>query len=509
MNRAHALSAVGCVALASSLSTTVLAQGDPATAQPQPTLVPQAQAPIIPVLPSSRFDKLRDDTIKNRKALFEEVSASWSRPSARVGAHASNFKKGVPFPSARLQAPSIDRASAATAIELATAALRTSIDGAEAGLSVAPLALAGLDQSPSQINLTLAALEDSKTEIGVGYVYQEGWNPLTPMDIGLPACEFDAKREKALREAIEALRFSLEDACQAMNEIDAIPNIGTSAARSEALGVCRGTDNSAMEMGHLMALIQKSVTDARASAARIEAGRRLHRVESSFLALDKFLEAKLPAPDCYTDKQFDEAAVRAGYEARRLRAGVGGHVDLFPWTFGYNPDPNKKLSAGEVSRWVLNIEGAWVTGVFEARLGFGFGRSRADLEESLRSFIAPSVSLASTVASLSGEPLYKKDEDGERKLNVVNGALPPRLVIGLDGQMEYALQRADTQRTSIQKVVVTAFADFRISDKLGFRLGAPLTGELVTREASTDPPVTEETDIQWSIPVSVTTILKL
>ncbi|HEX2869894.1 MAG TPA: hypothetical protein VHP33_01535, partial [Polyangiaceae bacterium] len=121
-------------------------------------------------------------------------------------------------------------------------------------------------------------------------------------------------------------------------------------------------------------------------------------------------------------------------------------------------------------------------------------------------YVAPSISVSFVLGSLSADALYK-----EGKLNVVDGKVPPRLVAGLNADLEYAFDPPASQATHVNKFGATAFVDFLFTKELAFRLGIPVKAQIVTREADDKavPKVTEKKGLQWSVPVFLTSAIKM
>lgn len=492
---------ISCVcALASLLTPGLAAAQDPAA---PPSAAPWRQ----------RFEVLSANTLKIREQTFKDVEADVRRRHA--------------FPSAALQTPALSGASGITAVELATAALKTSIEGAEAGVSVAPLALAGLDKSPVQVNATFAALKELKTEFGVAAFFQSVWDPAELKDVHLAPCKFDDDAKKALIEALNNVSPALEESCRLMAALDKIDGIPHSPAREEATRICEapvkceGTSTGNANCDGVNGLIGA----IKVAVRQVEGGKKkaplpdwartgaqaVDKAATALAKLDVFRK-NYPRPNCFDADKLSDAMIRSKWQEPQYRAGVGVTFDLFPLMWGFNPDTTKKLAAGELSKLVIRAELARVTGPFELHLGFGVGRSRTEVDKSLYSYLTPSLSISGTVCGLSKGGLYEDAKPGEeRQLRVVKGALPPRLALGLDAQLEYSITRPDTQVTALQALTVTAYADFRFTDTLGIRIGVPLAGKLVTREKDDKktPVVTEKTDLQWSLPVFATTVIKL
>jgi hypothetical protein len=95
------------------------------------------------------------------------------------------------------------------------------------------------------------------------------------------------------------------------------------------------------------------------------------------------------------------------------------------------------------------------------------------------------------------------------KVGVYKGSLPPRLVLGVDFSCDVSITRPGTQPDRLQKLRLTAFADFKVNDKLAFRLGVPVAADTVVRKADTTKNIAEQRGLQWTIPVYALAIIKI
>ena len=222
------------------------------------------------------------------------------------------------------------------------------------------------------------------------------------------------------------------------------------------------------------------------------------------LVASVYLSFKEPSYDCYDDGTISSALADYAWNSAAYRFGASFTLETFANAFGFNPTPDDPLTKGQPARVEGRLEGARVTGPFELHLGAGLGKSREALDDPYELYVAPSFSAALVVASLSGEPL---ELDG--KLNDVDGKAPPRLAIGLDAEVQYTFEPPASQSTHIDKVKLSLFFDFLFSEDLGFRVGVPLQGKIATREADAEPPVAEKKALQWSVPVFLTSVLKM
>lgn len=111
------------------------------------------------------------------------------------------------------------------------------------------------------------------------------------------------------------------------------------------------------------------------------------------------------------------------------------------------------------------------------------------------------------LGSLTDVPL----QTPQGQLMLIDGNLPPRLSAGVELAADFDLEQPETQVTALHAFRSTFFLDFRFNKDLAFRLGVPVTAKTLTRAADKDaePPVEEKRDLQWTVPVALTTVLKL
>ncbi len=458
-----------------------------------------------PVVPNGWFDSLVDDTIAVTRRNMKVVRAS---AEERASARRKHRFGGV-----ALRTPVLDRATAGSAVELASAALKASIEGAEAGVSVAPAGFLGGGDAPVQPSLGVAALENGVTRYLFAANYQSPWRPEFPPDIGLPACTVSEKSERKFREQADDVRYAHEHVCQAILPLAAGKDTASGAAAKDAVTACKGPRHADHPLtleaafANIDAFVKKKRKEQQAKSPTewLEFEELMSPSSGDLKALRDFRE---PVIDCYKKDQIKQALAQASWSAVRYRAGIAYSSDLFELDFGFNPKPSTGLSKGQPARNEIRADLARVSGAFEVHAGLGFGRSHEAFADPFVTYLAPSLSLACTVASLSADPLYV---DG--KLNTLDGAPPPRLVLGLDGDFQYSFNPPATQITKFSRVTATVYADFIVTEKLGFRLGVPVRAKLVKRDADEkakfSPPIPEEKNLQWSVPVFAATILKM
>lgn len=445
--------------------------------------------------------------------MLETAIASYRKNATdiyRADVESAATRRRYRFADVGLRTPSLDRASTASAIELASVAIRTSLDGVDAGVSIAPAALLGAADSPHQATISLAALDENKARYALGYNYQTMWSPMTPADLGLPQCSLTENSIKKLHKAIDSLQLAYETTCEAVVDwVQSAPSKPDDLATHEALNACTHADpETTVALDDATRQI-KTYLDRERAEARKDPKRWqefLSIVGARDAEIQRVVAFKLPPVDCFQEDEIKAALANTAWHAPRYRIGASITLDQFANVWGFNPDPDQPLPNGQVARWEGRVDAARLTGFAEVHIGLGLGRSRSEFNDDLATYVAPSFSVSVVLASLSGERLYHGDQ-----LNSLDGKPPPRLVLGVDGEMQYALQLPDYQSTHFSDVKATLFLDFIFTDELGFRLGVPVRGGLVTREADATamPPVTKLSDLQWSMPVLITTVLKM
>lgn len=476
------------------------------------------------------FERMKSLSIELRRAAFKQAyGRGAANPPGQLDPGEAPPQRR--FSNVAVRSPALDQENALTSMDRASAAIKTSVEGAEAGISVAPLALLGYDEQPHQINLTLAALKDSKTRFGVAYGYEPLWTPLDTVDLGLDPCDFKDVEPRFV-ETIDQRRTALARVCEQIVAPLVEPMTESETDRDKACAALAcgmpvperaralcGKDPSATltlkvaigTIGSLVAEETKRLAanerdkKPQAAAARFAFEERLLGVRDSQKLLDDFKEPK--PEECHGEEEIARAIKRVAFTRQKHRFGAGGTVDLFPILLGFQPDPEEQLARGELQRWQARVEYASLSDSFGVTLGMGAGQVRDALADPMFAFLSPSFSLAAVVGSLTTEPLRSP----QGQLRLTGGELPPRLSLGLDLSVDIALDRPESQVTALQRFNGTVFLDFLFTEKLAFRLGVPVAAEIQRRKADTaaTPPVAEKRDLQWTFPVALTTILKM
>jgi hypothetical protein len=456
---------------------------------------------------AASYQRLIDDTVKIMARQIAEIDAG--RRAARAS---------VP-----LRAPALATANATTAVELAQAAISTSVAGADAGVTVSPFALLGFQDSPTQVPITLAALKDGVTRFQLGVTRQGSDRRIEKLE----RCTLD---EAAVRKRNDDLPRAYVAVCTAVAGIkpptvndenktavayDA--NDNSEALVHEVRQACGLEAAQPMTLGRAAGWISHGLRELRAryaertkvpgdAAVALPAAALEHVQQSDLDVLAAY--QPLPRDSCEANAApaLEQAATEAAKEATHTRVGVSLRGDLFDHRWGFNPDPKSSpLPDGRLKDAELRVEAAYARRGFEIAGGIGYGQARAAIDSDLVGYVSPSLSLAWTVASLSGESLY----DSNGRLHVVNGALPPHLVIGFDAQAQYAPSPPATQVVNLKKLSITPFFDFRFTDKLAVRFGVPVNAELAARKADGMKGILAKQDRQWSVPAFIATVIKL
>jgi hypothetical protein len=459
------------------------------------------------------YDALRESTVATLQSEIDQIERArngrldTTAATARAARDARSRQVAV-------RAPSLSTANATTAAELAQAAISTSVSGTDAGVSLSPLALMGYQDSAVQVPITFAALKDGVARLQVGLTEQFSAEP----EVNVLSCKLSQDDEAELRKSIEAARSAYDESCKLVSALTlplpGDPALSTRTAKFvQMLHRACGTEGEVPKkvstgISWLMDALEELQTiyesDPGSVAARDDVSKALLGVRATGLK-----DYKEPAPDECPNQAADalgDAALRASWNLARKRIGLSLRGDFFQRVYGFNPDPSTPLSDGRLKDGELRAEASYARRDLEIVAGIGYGTSRTALADELVTYVSPSVSIAWTAGSLSGDSLYK---DGE--INLIDGALPPRLVIGLDAQLQYAPSPPATQVVNLQKVVFSAYLDFRFTDKVVVRLGVPITADLALRkgDASMVPAVPDKRDRQWTLPFFVATVIKL
>ncbi len=418
-----------------------------------------------------------------------------------------------------------DDSSAAATVRRLAGAIKTNPEGTEAGLVIAPFALAGCDVLPG-LELTFAALKADLTRIGVSYTKNaspelgEVWK--TPA-----ACPTEARIKK-----LERPRNFYVNACTAVvAEAPETIGEGSGLAESERAAYGSRMAQARMACGFV------STADAGTGRTLPEAIALVRRAVEIINIVGARTDRVIPrpvvdralglAPEATALTNWTLASGTSCYEPEDIRGyfrqlywrvrtwKVAGSVsfDLFPRTYGFSPD-DSQLPRGEVKSNEARLGFSTARAGTEFGAGVGVGRSRDKLNDELRAHISPSVSIARAFSLIGKSPLTTNGE-----LNALDGEMPPRLVVGLSAAIQVAVNKRESQDTRFNSVKIQPHLDFLVSETLSFRLGIPIKAEIVVRakkdaqpETATTPAkpaVVEKRALQWTVPVAIVAVLKL
>ena len=407
--------------------------------------------------------------------------------------------------------PSLEPETAASSLDRLTLGLKTDVADAEAGVSVSPAILFGSSAERGRrpldgLSLIVATLKDDKTRVGAKWAWASTATPGSLDDVGLAPCALD---EAKLRQFISDLRSHFESACSVLlASVPVRPSEAQDAVPwDEARAACGAEPGEA----------PRTLTQARSAlVTAIEKGRahataeQLQALERVAPSLDQIDYRKHPLPfatACYDARELRLAFRRAQWRQTKIGVGVLSTADFYPRITGFNPDPARPLPHGQNAAWLIQTEGSIEKNGFNLVGSVGWARTRKAFGEDLHTSIRPSLSASFVVSRLDGQPLRRNGVLTFRD----DGSIPPLLVAGFSAKIDYAKTRPDSQESALNSAEFQLFLDFRVTEKLSFRLGVPYRGELAVRKADSkaDPPITEGRDLQWTLPVFVATVIKL
>jgi hypothetical protein len=419
-----------------------------------------------------------------------------------------------------------DDSTAAATVRRLAGAIKTNPEGTEAGLVIAPFALAGSKALPG-LELTFAALKDDFTRAGVSYTVdaspelKDVWQkPDT-----CPIAPRIKKIERPKDFYLTACTAVIAEVPATLSEASGLPPADrtTYETRISQARIACGLGSASMStaggtLPEAIALVRRAVEIVTSVAARTE-GLIPRPVVAVSLALTPQASALTDwslasATSCYEGEDIQGYFRQLYWRNRTWKLAGSVSFDLFARKYGFSPD-GSELPNGDVKSGEARLDFSTARAATEFSAGFGFGRSREKLEDDLRGFISPSVSIARAFSLLpKRSPLTTNGE-----LNVVDGGMPPRLVLGLSAEINVAINKPDFQDTRFNLVKIQPHLDFVINDTLSFRLGVPINGEIVVRDKKdaqdatpttpAKPAVIEKRALQWTLPVAIVAVLKL
>ncbi|MCB9531342.1 MAG: hypothetical protein H6700_06220 [Myxococcales bacterium] len=489
--------------------------------------------PVAAAEPPSAEEDVRPGV----EAQFERLAASEHREFSRMMGESAGPAALRPT---RIPQPTGDAAGAAR-IQRLTAALSTSVEGAEAGLTVAPLAFleptkSGWDAYRG-LNLTIAALEGGQSRLGAGYSYSSG-----------PRVKFsdvvcDGRRED-LDAAIDGVRAAFMDVCEHLvAHSDAPPSDeaassgwphGSEQRWARARSACGLSVNDARHVSPPDNLVAAAVAlkawlDAEGEYAADHAAEQgssevLQRHNDHEGSVQSLIQYTRPRPfECDGGTStLDLRIERELYHRATGSFGLSATWDHFEATWGFEPstvrvvrecapddsecqpayeeDPPPDRSTFELARREVEVNAAFEMAFFAAEIGFGAIASRDELfdESGQEAPLVNGWSIDASIAlNLSGEP--KEDSGMELALGMdTTFAIPSkheRSAAPMDGY--------------VSKVSLTPYFSVRVTEELGFRLGVPVSGELAVQTADDAETIRDRRALTWSARPTFVTVLSL
>lgn len=443
-------------------------------------------------------------------AWVEEAIASLRKAFERHVAGAKADARRTSYTAVR--EPALQPETSASAIERLTAALTTDAADAEAGISVAPFLLFRSPNAAGSaldgLSVSMAALKEGKTRLGAKFAWASSAEPPESLgDIALEPCKLD---EAKLRHALQRLHSDFDLACSALVLLLKEPPTGdeepyhwqqAQAACGEATGPRPARLINA----------RNSLVTALNDAARSGTAVQRQAVASLKTSLELLDPRKNPLPlatGCYDAKKLKQAYRQAQWQRGTWKLGISSTAEFFPRKTGFNPTgPTTDLPHGQSAAWSIQAEAAVEKKGVSVVGSLGFGRNRAAFDDKLYNSFKPAFSISLPFARLDGQPLQSCGT-----LELTEDASPPPMLFGgFLVKLDYAKTRPESQTSRLNSAEYQFFLDFRVTEKVSFRLGVPYRGELVTRakDDKAMPPTAEKRDIQWSLPVFVATVIKL
>lgn len=296
---------------------------------------------------------------------------------------------------------------------------------------------------------------------------------------------------------LEALRPAFDAVCSGVIHPIAAPPAGdTQDLWAKARTACgyEGRPLSAKDtMSELLYAVVTTATNA--SAAGYEAERK------------KLADWQVPlATGCHSTKDIKAAYANYRWNQTRTRWGILFFGDFFPWTSGFVPDPAKPPPNGESEQRQVRGEFGVTKGRFDLTSGVGWGKVRDARDKPLRAALFPSFAVSMAAFTLGGQALVLPD--GTPNLDAA-GKLPPHAVVGLNFKGTLLTgDRPAGQTTAWQSFELTPFFDFKVTDKLAFRIAAPVRAKLAARAEDKGKMIAAQQSLQWTVPFSVAAVIK-
>jgi hypothetical protein len=424
-----------------------------------------------------------------------DAVATMHRPDPGSAESTNNMRRSNErFRNYASSTPSVDPSQGLTAAERAAVTVNTSVEGASAGINVSPFALTSL-RSLHGLTFTVAALEDSSTRLGLGYVLEHRKEP------GFSALGLTCKVDLAkVTRTLEDTEPAYLRACEVIAAVD------SERACLGAADPCKTLVNAGRRSCDLPGALDlpSTVTQAASSItamwSTIAADAKPELTQRQLAAFAKLAEFSMPRPlDCADAEEIDKAVTRWVWKQWTGKVSLAGHIDTYPVTLGFNPE---NLRDFEQKGREIRLDVLLSRRGFEFGAGVGWGTERSDRGEDYVGAVSPSFRVSKVIGALDETEL---EHPATKELRLEDdGSLPPILVIGVQGEFSIATGDVENDSSKLRSMTITPHIDFRYSDDLAFRLGVPFAMKRIA--SSTDP-----TDVgsQWTIPVFVATVLTL
>ncbi len=410
-----------------------------------------------------------------------------------------------------------------TGIEgILTAALSTSVEGVEAGVSLFPFRFrylmggaipeGGGNNFLDGINLQAASTPNgAMAAVGLAYATTP---PRTYSDLSLGACQVDAARIEA---AVRPVYYAFAEVCVWVETLGGVtpPSLDANsevaqhwnnlvAAGESAAELCTGTrsftdSDDSLNAEDAFDELSNLVGDARNRIGDLPAG-TIPALPND--AAETLASYQRPTTDtCHSDRDVTEAIAALDGRQGRTSLAARFRTDFGPRVYGFDPtDGSARNPLGhEATLTVEHSVRRWEFGLSPA-LVWARPEAAEDLVEELR---------------LGGSISYSVSLDpSATDVNNIQGSRHwtswPRLSAGFEFSITTPLDPPANQEPMLAEVELTPSMTLSISEKTGFRFGIPVTGTLVTDTGDLEDDDSDDRQRrQWSVPFTVVTIIKL
>lgn len=493
------------------------------------------QSPTEAAVAATTFYRcLRDRQIEDsERQIARSIATSGEEPPAALRERLDNALRVHRNTDVRLNDPGLFQATGITQASRFTAAINTQMSGVEAGVTVSPVRF--FSDYPSWLggfNVYAAALSGNRFRAGLGYTHEFSF---AQADLNQIVLAPSASAIEALRRKLDEVQRDFSDLCAlTVFEFPA----GTVLAEREqnkfrdarlACGLGppdpeRPINNVERAVSLLLAwhdalpVVRAALPAGDDWARRTDPGLTTRAVTAL-----RAIEYPDPITGA-TDATVSEGLARFRATHAIHRVALNLDVDYFDRILGFTPATQPKclnLPAGMTApydssdpangaaQWQLRGEYAWR----RLRTRFTFGAGLVGLREASCA-AATDRELRAGTFGYRFEPSFSWSFDLltpwslPERLRPENPyqAAAPRLTIGIEASAQFII---DSPRTVefIDRVRVTPYLGVQVSENVGFRLGVPITGDVVTETPGSGLPA--RSDLQWRMPLFLTTVLKL